>query len=66
MSSMSTPVCHVFHDLIHYNSASVDSEVTCSNFQMMDFIVEQESFNNVSQGLNERRKLPVRKPSKPY
>lgn len=53
MSSVSTPVCHVFHDSIHCNSASLDSEVTCSNFQMMVYIMEQDLSNNVSWGLTE-------------
>ncbi len=41
MSSVSSPVC-IFHDLIHCNSAPMDSEVTCSNFQMMVFIMEHK------------------------
>lgn len=38
---------------MHYNSASLDSEVTCSNFQIMGFIMERESSSNVSWGLKE-------------
>lgn len=64
-------ICHGFHDLIHYNSASLDSEVTCGNFQMIfRFLYCSKSSNNISQGLTgastECQKLPVWVPNRPY
>lgn len=54
MNSVSIPVCKVFHDLVQCHKAPVDGEVTCSNFQMMVYIMEGDLSNFRFQRLKKR------------
>lgn len=59
MNSVSIPVCKVFHDSVQRYRASVDGEVTCSNFQMMVYIMEEDLSSFRSQRLKEGHRRPI-------